>query len=115
MCHIGCDNTLGEKKDNFAKFISITTHKGRGQKKKSERPVDALAVKTVNHPLTDNLESRDASASKNPETIWRIIVTNKGHPVDQSLVAEQGCKNNYRSSPLPPLLDDENEGRKNKG
>ena len=64
-CHIGCDNTLGEKKDNFAKFFSITTHKGRGQKKKSERPVDALAVKTVNHPLTDNLESRDASASKN--------------------------------------------------
>ena len=65
LCHIGCDNTLGEKKDNFAKFISITTHKGRGQKKKSERPIDALAVKTVNHPLTDNLESRDASASKN--------------------------------------------------
>ena len=65
MCHIGCDNTLGEKKDNFAKFISITTHKGRGQKKKSERPVDALAVKTVNYPLTHSLKSRDASASKN--------------------------------------------------
>ena len=32
---------------------------------KSERPVDALAVKKVNYPLTDNLKSRDASASKN--------------------------------------------------
>ena len=31
----------------------------------SERPVDALDVKTVNHSLTDNLKSRDASASKN--------------------------------------------------
>ena len=79
---------------------------------KSERPVDALALKTVNHPLTDNLESRDASASKNPETIWRIIVTNKGRPVDQSLVAEQGCENNYRWSPLPPLLNDKNEKKK---
>ena len=31
--------------------------------KKSERPVDALAVKKRD-PLTDNLKSRDASASK---------------------------------------------------
>ena len=35
---------------------------------KSERPVDALAVKNINHSLThsvtDNLKSRDASASK---------------------------------------------------
>ena len=31
----------------------------------SERPVDALAVKKVNDSLTDNLKSRDASASKN--------------------------------------------------
>ena len=30
----------------------------------SERPVDALAVKKVTHSLTDNLKSRDASASK---------------------------------------------------
>ena len=34
--------------------------------KKSERPVDALAVKNIPHPLTDNFKSRDASASKNP-------------------------------------------------
>ena len=54
-CHIGCDNTLGEKKDNFAKFISITTHKGRGQKKKSERPVDALAAKIRKTLMTDSL------------------------------------------------------------
>ena len=33
--------------------------------KKSERPVDALAVKNINDSLTDNLKSRDASASKN--------------------------------------------------
>ena len=29
-----------------------------------ERLVDALALKKVNHSLTDNLKSRDASASK---------------------------------------------------
>ena len=33
--------------------------------KKSERPVDALAVKNIPYPLTDNLKSIDASASKN--------------------------------------------------
>ena len=36
--------------------------------KKSERPVDALAVKkyqSFTHSLTDNFKSRDASASKN--------------------------------------------------
>ena len=43
------------------------------------------------------------------------MITNKGHPVDQSLVAEQGCKNNYRWSPLPPLLDDKNEKKKKRG
>ena len=35
--------------------------------KKSERPVDALAENdnhSLTHPLTDNLKSRDASASK---------------------------------------------------
>ena len=37
------------------------------QKKKSERPVDALAVKNVNYSLSDNLKSRDASASKKTE------------------------------------------------
>ena len=31
---------------------------------KSERPVDALAVKNINYWATDNLKSRDASASK---------------------------------------------------
>ena len=32
---------------------------------KSERPVDALAVKKMNYSPTDNLKSRDASAPKN--------------------------------------------------
>ena len=36
-----------------------------------ERPVDALAVKKVNHSVTDNLKSRDASASKNA-TIYEL-------------------------------------------
>ena len=31
----------------------------------SERPVDALAIKKVTDSLSDNLKSRDASASKN--------------------------------------------------
>ena len=35
------------------------------QENNSERPVDALAVKKVNYSVTDNLKSRDASASKN--------------------------------------------------
>ena len=35
------------------------------KKNNSERPVDALALKKVNHWLSDNLKSRDASASKN--------------------------------------------------
>ena len=34
-------------------------------KNNSERPVDALAVENIYHSLTDNLKSRDASASKN--------------------------------------------------
>ena len=39
-------------------------------KNKSERPVDALAVKkgeSLTHSLTNNLKSRDASASKKKE------------------------------------------------
>ena len=50
------------------------TWKGKGTRRKmrevgawknnSVRPVDALAVKKVNHSVTDNLKSRDASASK---------------------------------------------------
>ena len=39
----------------------------KDQNNKSERPVDALAVKNVNYSLSDNLKSRDASASKNLE------------------------------------------------
>ena len=39
----------------------------------SERPVDALAVKNINDRLTDNLKSRDASASKNVEKIERNV------------------------------------------
>ena len=42
---------------------------------KSERPVDALAVKKITHWLTDNLKSRDASASEN----WRNRNPNIGH------------------------------------
>ena len=38
-------------------------------KKNSERPVDALAVKNINDSLTHNLKSRDASASKK-RMIW---------------------------------------------
>ena len=42
-------------------------------KNNSERPVDALAVKNIPHPLTDNFKSRDAaSATKN-------ISSNKNH------------------------------------
>ena len=54
------------------------TWKGKGTRRKmrevgawknnSVRPVDALAVKKVNHSVTDNLKSRDASASKNVNT-----------------------------------------------
>ena len=41
----------------------------------SERPVDALAVKKkVNYWLTDNLKSRDASASKKCEGPSVVIV-----------------------------------------
>ena len=40
--------------------------------KKSERPVDALAVKNMNHPLTDNFKSRDASASKK-DVMWDTL------------------------------------------
>ena len=42
----------------------ICQFRGKVYKNNSERPVDALAVKKVNHWLTDNLKSRDASASK---------------------------------------------------
>ena len=45
-------------------FLEKEHHKHHPEVKKSERPVDALAVKKVNHSLTDNLKSRDASASK---------------------------------------------------
>ena len=39
--------------------------KKRQNQNNSERPVDALAEKTLmTHSLTDNLKSRDASASK---------------------------------------------------
>ena len=34
------------------------------EKNNSKRPVDALAVKNIKYPLTENLKSRDASASK---------------------------------------------------
>ena len=40
--------------------------------KKSERPVDALAVKK-NQSLSDNLKSRDASASKNTQYICKLL------------------------------------------
>ena len=51
-------------------FFRIRNHPHRSvncprKKNNSERPVDALAEKKVNYWLTDNLKSRDASASKN--------------------------------------------------
>ena len=49
---------------------------GLGSDKNSERPVDALAVKKVNHSLTENLKSRDASASKNLH--WKVKVAKIG-------------------------------------
>ena len=43
------------------------------QIKKSERPVDALAVKTsITDSLTDNFKSRDVSASKNQEMLAHL-------------------------------------------
>ena len=51
----------------------------------SERPVDALAVKKVNHSVTDNLKSRDASASKNLSIIhiwiWNGCNQNNKSPI----------------------------------
>ena len=45
---------------------ALTRPRSANNKNNSERPVDALAVKKVNDSLnTDNLKSRDASASKN--------------------------------------------------
>ena len=38
--------------------------KRKKNRNKSERPVDALAVKNINESLTYNLNSRDVSASK---------------------------------------------------
>ena len=49
------------------------------QQNNSERPVDALAIKKVTDSLSDNLKSRDASASKRRITIninFTIIIIN---------------------------------------
>ena len=40
---------------------------------KSERPADALAVKKY-QSLSDNLKSRDASASKNSPKVYRVTL-----------------------------------------
>ena len=75
--------------------------------KKSERPVDALALKTVNYPLTYNLESRDASASKNPlgrdwgynlplPRVWRTCHT-CSHSQHASLVCWGGSPGSHRA------------------
>ena len=48
-----------KKKLNFHQQLLFISFKNN-----SERPVDALAVKKVNYWLTDNLKSKDASASK---------------------------------------------------
>ena len=63
---------------------SQETFSGEAELKKSERPIDALAVKKkVNYSLSDNLASRDASASKN-------------HPViDSKLTFSGWCDRNY--------------------
>ena len=49
----------------------------------SERPVDALAVKKRD-PLTDNLKSRDASASKSSKSgsMWETSKVRKGPKSD---------------------------------
>ena len=48
------------------------------KKNNPERPVDALAEKTLmTHSLTDNLKSRDASASKKDSEATRQIRMNK--------------------------------------
>ena len=53
----------------MTKCLIPTKHSDQCNENKSERPVDALSVKNINHSLTDsptdNLKSRDASASKN--------------------------------------------------
>ena len=50
------------------RLVTIGTCNDPIKTKKSERPVDALAVKKMNYSPTDNLKSRDASASKK----WRF-------------------------------------------
>ena len=50
--------------EGFMGGASPETFSGEAQLKKSERPVDALAVKKY-QSLTYNSKSRDASASKN--------------------------------------------------
>ena len=61
--------------------MDLETH-GSGcepEKIKSERPVDALAVKKGDS-LTDNLKSRDASASKNTFQ-WSKVVSEAIFPI----------------------------------
>ena len=53
-------------------FLRAGTEIREAVKNKSERPVDALAVKkyqSLTESLSDNLKSRDASASKNNNLI----------------------------------------------
>ena len=73
----------------------------------SERPVDALAVKTVNHSLTDNLKSRDASASKNTKgkdtkKKYKIFYwpPRDTPPANSAVCTSQGTSH---MCPLPPL------------
>ena len=52
---------------------ALTRPRSANNKNSSERPVDALAIKKVNDSLTDNLKSRDASASKKG-VMWDTLV-----------------------------------------
>ena len=60
ICQVDKTGVSGEWLDKARQW----SHSIEFDKNNSERPVDALAVKNIPHPLTDNLQSRDASASK---------------------------------------------------
>ena len=65
---MGCPELLRQVVDNVKPTFHIYGHVHQVIDKmiinQSERPVDARAVKNMNHSPTDNFKSRDASASK---------------------------------------------------
>ena len=62
-CHIVMVRSRAN--DKSTKFTVEVARNQTNTRNNSERPVDALAVKKVNHSVTDNLKSRETSASKN--------------------------------------------------